>query len=75
MQAKQNDNFILKMNLIGSSTFYSEIPGDILLQCSQNQYHLTELYCLSNISPFTEAARKLANLSFVFAKYIFCLLI
>ena len=31
------------MNLIGSSTFCFEIPGDILLQCSQNQYHLTEL--------------------------------
>ena len=75
MQAKQNDNFILKMNLIGSSTFYSEIPGDILLQCSQNQYHLTELYCLSNISPFKEAAPKLPSLSFVLTKYISYLLI
>ena len=75
MQAKQNDNFILKMNLIGSSTFCFEIPGDILLQCSQNQYHLTKLYCLSNISPSIEAAPKLANLSFVLTKYIFYLLI
>ena len=58
------------MNLIGSSTFCFEIPGDILLQCSQNQYHLTELYCQSNISPFTDAAPKLANLSFVLTKYI-----
>ena len=75
MQAKQNDNFILKMNLIGSSTFYSEIPGDILLQCSQNQYHLTELYCLSNISPSIEAASKLANIACVLTKYIFYRLI
>ena len=63
------------MNLIGSSTFCFEIPGDILLQCSQNQYHLTELYCLSNILPSIEAVPKLANLSFFLAKYIFCLLI
>ena len=63
------------MNLISSSTFGFEIPGDTLLQCSQNQYHLTELYCLSNISPSTEAAPKLANLSFVLTKYIFYLLI
>ena len=59
------------MNLIGSSAFCFEIPGDILLQCLQNQYHLTELYCLSNISPSIEADRKLANLSFVFALNIF----
>ena len=52
------------MNLIGSSAFYFEIPGDILLQCSQNQYHLTELYCLSNRLPAIEAVPKLANLSF-----------
>ena len=52
------------MNLIGSSTFCFEIPGDILLQCSQNQYHLTELYCLSNRLPAIEAVPKLANLSF-----------
>ena len=63
------------MNLIGSSTFCFEIPGDILLQCSQNQYHLTELYCLSNISPSIEAAPKLDNLSSVLSKYIFYLLI
>ena len=69
------NNFILKMNLIGGSTFCFEIPGDILLQCSQNQYHLTELHCLSNISPFIEAAHELANLPFVFTKYIFYLLI
>ena len=68
-------NFILKMNLIGSSTFYFEIPGDIFLQCSQNQYHLTELYCLFNILPSIEAVPKLANLSFVLAKYIFHFLI
>ena len=37
-------NFILKMTLIGSSTFCFEIVGDILPQCSQKQYHLTELY-------------------------------
>ena len=75
MKAKQNDNFILKMNLIGSSTFWFEIPGDILLQCSQNQYHLSELYCLFNISPYIEAAPKLANLLFVLTKYIFYILI
>ena len=63
------------MNLIGSSTFCFEITGDILLQRSQNQYHITELYCLSNISPSIEAAPTLANLSFVLAKYIFYLLI
>ena len=50
------------MNLIGSSTFCFEIPGDILLQCSQNQYHLTELYCLSNILPSTEVVPKLVHL-------------
>ena len=38
LQAKQSDNFILKMNLIGISTFCFEIPDDILLQCSQKQY-------------------------------------
>ena len=63
------------MNLIGSSTFCFEIPGDILLQCSQNQYHLTELYCQSNTLPSIEAVPNLANLSFVLAKYIFYLLI
>ena len=68
-------NFILKMNFIGSSTFCFEIPGDILLQCSQNQYHLTELYCLYNILPSIEVVPKLANLSFFLAKYIFYLLI
>ena len=63
------------MNLISSSTFCFEIPGDILLQCLQNQYHLTKLYCLSNILPSIEAAPELANLSFVLTKYIFYLLI
>ena len=63
------------MNLIGSSTFCFEIPGDILLQCSQNQYHLTKLYCLSNLLPSIEAAPELANLSFVLTKYIFYLII
>ena len=47
----------------------------ILVQYSQNQYHLTELYCLSNTSPSIEAAPKLANLSFLLTKYIFYLLI
>ena len=50
------------MNLIGSGTFCFEIPGDTLLQCSQNQYHLTELHCLSNILPSTEAVPKLVHL-------------
>ena len=63
------------MNLIGSSTFCFKIPGDILHQCSKNQYHLTELNCLSIILPSIEAAPKLANLSFVLTKYIFYLLI
>ena len=63
------------MNLIGNSTFCFEIPGDILLQFSQNQYHLTELYCLSNISASIEAVPKSANLSFVVTEYIFYLLI
>ena len=63
------------MNLIGSSTFCFKIPGDILRQCSKNQYHLTELNCLSNILPSIEAAPKWANLSFVLTKYIFYLLI
>ena len=63
------------MNFIGSSAFFFEISGGILLQCSQNQYYLTELYCLSNILPSIEAAPKLANLSFVLTKYIFYLLI
>ena len=75
MQAEQNDNFFKKMNLTGSSTFCFEITGDILLQCSQNQYHLTELYCLSNISPSVEAAPKLANIACVLTKYIFYRLI
>ena len=75
MQAKQKDNFILTMNLIGSGTFGFEIAGDVLLLCSKIEYYLTELYCLSNISPSIEAAHKLADLSFVFTKYIFYLLI
>ena len=41
--------------LCSSSTFCFEIPGDILLQCAQNQYHLTELYCLFNISSSIES--------------------
>ena len=40
LQAKKNDSFISKNNLIGSSTFCFEIPGDILFPCSQNQYRL-----------------------------------
>ena len=66
--AKLNDNFIQKNNLVRSSAFCFEIPGDILVQCSQNQYYLTKLYCLSNISPSIEAAPKLANLSSALTK-------
>ena len=58
------------MNLIGSSTFCFEIPGDILLQRSQNQYHLTELIAYPiYLLPYGNG--KLANLSFVLNKYIF----
>ena len=47
----------------------------ILLQCLQNHYNLTQLYCLFNILPSIEAAPKLANLYFVLTKYIFNLVI
>ena len=58
------------MNLIGSSTFCFQIPGDILLQRSQNQYHLTELIAYPiDLLPYGNG--KLANLSFVLKKYIF----
>ena len=30
------------MNLNGSSAFCVEVPGDILLQILENQYHLSE---------------------------------
>ena len=64
-----------KMNLIGSRTFCFKTPGDTLLQCSQNQYHLTELYCLFYISPSIEAAPKLTNISSALIIYILCYLL
>ena len=63
------------MNLIGSRTFCFKTPGDILLQYSQNQCHLTELYCLSYISPSIEPAPKLANISSALIIYILCYLL
>ena len=39
------------MTLINSGTFCFEIPNDISLQFSENQYHLTESYRLANILP------------------------
>ena len=60
---KQNENFFKKMILIGNGTFCFEIPGDISLQCSEHQYHLTKSYCLANISPSTYTTPKLADLS------------
>ena len=60
---KENENFFKKMILIGSGTFCFEIPDDISLQCSENQYHLTESYCLANIWPSIYTTPKLADIS------------